>query len=185
MFAPSLGNIAVPLFLSNVTNAVFLLDGDQKTLTDFIKSTQIPEDQDPALSEILKSILGCEIKIPTDGNGGKPNEKQKKLLHRGFIDFSYNFIGYLPVINPEVFLIENLPDFYLDLIKDKDTAGLSPKEITVEICKNDIGSNEITSDDIFATQIRILSKIPDNHPAFIETREMLKFFLEHGMIRDK
>ncbi|HIA8382367.1 TPA: ATP-dependent nuclease [Klebsiella pneumoniae] len=180
-----LGNIAVPLFLSNVTNAVFLLDGDQKTLTDFIKSTQIPEDQDPALSEILKSILGCEIKIPTDGNGGKPNEKQKKLLHRGFIDFSYNFIGYLPVINPEVFLIENLPDFYLDLIKDKDTAGLSPKEITVEICKNDIGSNEITSDDIFATQIRILSKIPDNHPAFIETREMLKFFLEHGMIRDK
>ena len=55
----------------------------------------------------------------------------------------------------------------------------------MEICKNDIGCNEITSDDIFATQIRILSKIPDDHPAFIETREMLKFFLEHGMIRDK
>lgn len=178
-----LGSMAVPLFLSNVDYAVFLLDGDQITGKEFILSNRIPSSENDNLSSILKNILGCEIKIPTDGHGGTPNQQQKIQLYRGFIDFSYNYIHYLPVINPEVFLVENLPDFYLDMVKNLDLSKLSSKEIMVEICKKDIGSEHTTSDDIFATQIRVLSKISDSHEAFTKTREMLKSFLEHGKMR--
>lgn len=178
-----LGNMIVSLFLSRVDNAVFLLDGDQKTSHDFITSVLIPSSEDNSLNEKIKNILGCEIKIPTDGHGGTPNKQQKIQLQRDFIDFSYNYVGYLPIINPETFLIDNLPAFYSDMIKDLNLSKLSPKSIIAEICKRDIENNVITSDDIFATQIRILTRIPENHVAFSETREMLKFFLEHGKIR--
>ncbi|EPC8190000.1 ATP-dependent nuclease [Yersinia enterocolitica] len=178
-----LGNMAVPLFLSNADNVIFLLDGDQITNHDFITPDSIPSSENGSLNERIKDILGCEIKIPTDGHGGTSNQKQKVQLQRAFIDFVYKYVSYLPVVNPEVFLVENLPDIYSDMIKDLDSSSLSPKEIITEICKRDIESEAVTSDDIFATQIRVLSKIPESHNAFTETREMLKFFLEHGRIR--
>lgn len=178
-----LGNVAVPLFLSNVDYAIFLLDGDQITGSDFILSDSIPSSDDGSLTDILKKLLGCEIKIPTDGHGGTANQQQKIQLNRGFIDFVYNHISYLPVLTPEVFLVENLPDIYKDMVKDLDLSKLTSKEIMAEICKKDIGNDDITSEDIFATQIRVLSKISDSHDVFIETRERLKFFLEHGKIR--
>lgn len=53
----------------------------------------------------------------------------------------------------------------------------------MEICKLDTGEENITGDDIFETQIRILNKIPSDHVAFTKTREMLQFFLDNDTIR--
>ena len=53
----------------------------------------------------------------------------------------------------------------------------------MEICKLDTGEENITGDNIFETQIRMLNKIPNNHDAFTKTREMLQIFLDSDSIR--
>ncbi|HBC2003253.1 TPA: hypothetical protein I9Z18_005006, partial [Citrobacter freundii] len=60
-----------------------------------------------------------------------------------------------------------------------------PKLITMEICKLDTGEENVTGDDIFETQIRILNKIPSEHEAFTKTREMLQIFLDNDTIRPR
>ncbi|HBX9316615.1 TPA: hypothetical protein MIJ80_29365, partial [Klebsiella pneumoniae] len=60
---------------------------------------------------------------------------------------------------------------------------IDSKQITMEICKLDTGEENITGDNIFETQIRMLNKIPNNHDAFTKTREMLQIFLDSDTIR--
>ncbi|KGM60161.1 hypothetical protein EL75_4973 [Escherichia coli] len=43
----------------------------------------------------------------------------------------------------------------------------------------------VTSDDIFETQIRILNKIPNNHEVLTKTRELLQIFLDNDTIRPR
>ncbi|EJE6878576.1 TPA: hypothetical protein OZ591_004115, partial [Escherichia coli] len=59
------------------------------------------------------------------------------------------------------------------------------KEITKELCKLDTGLENVTSDDIFETQIRILNKIPNNHEVLTKTRELLQIFLDNDTIRPR
>lgn len=178
-----INNFAVPLFQTNVKNVLFMLDGDQVTNNEFIMSKSIPEDQNEHLQTILKGLLGLDVKIPCDGNSGKSNNNQKIDLQRKFIDYSYDHISYLPISNPEDFIIQNPNGHYADFMKQVTGAVKEPKKIIMEICKIDIGEDDIKSENIFETQIRMLNQIPADHPAFVQTKVLLQNFLENGKIR--
>ncbi|HCT5223948.1 TPA: ATP-binding protein, partial [Enterobacter hormaechei] len=176
-------NIAVPLCVANVKNVIFLLDGDQCITKNFPTSNSIPANEDSNLQEIIKTIINQDIKFHCDGSNGVANIKQKTKMQRDFIDFIHDKISFLPVLTPEKFIIENTHgDYktYRDSIAKEITDS---KQITMEICKLDTGEENITGDDIFETQIRILNKIPSDHVAFTKTREMLQFFLDNDTIR--
>lgn len=178
-----INNYAVPLFQANVKNVLFLLDGDQITQTGFLKSSSLAEDKNGILQDILKNILGLEVKITCDGNSGGANKSQKIKLYRDFIDYAYNYISYLPILNPENFIIENPHGHYLEFSNTLKQASTTPKEMIVEICKKDIDEDNINSDNIFETQIRMLNRIPSNNSAFLQTKLLLQKFLDDGIIR--
>lgn len=165
-------NIALPLCIAKVKNVMFLLDGDQCLTDEFPTSNSIPEKEDVNLQETIKNIINQDIKFHCDGSKGIANNKQKIKMQREFIDFIHDKIAFLPVLTPEIFLIENT---YGDYKAYKDSIPneiIDSKQITMEICKLDTGEENITGDNIFETQIRMLNKIPNNHDAFTKTREM-------------
>ncbi|EMG3894860.1 TPA: ATP-dependent endonuclease [Klebsiella pneumoniae] len=176
-------NIALPLCIAKVKNVMFLLDGDQCLTDEFPTSNSIPEKEDVNLQETIKNIINQDIKFHCDGSKGIANNKQKIKMQREFIDFIHDKIAFLPVLTPEIFLIENT---YGDYKAYKDSIPneiIDSKQITMEICKLDTGEENITGDNIFETQIRMLNKIPNNHDAFTKTREMLQIFLDSDTIR--
>ncbi|EFH3256437.1 AAA family ATPase [Escherichia coli] len=177
--------LAAPLCVANVKNVIFLLDGDQSIVDNYPTSDSIPENENPNLQDIIKSITNQDIKFNCDGSKGVANHSQKYKMQRDFIDFIHDSIGFLPVYTPEIFLIENVyGDYkeYKELIsKDVQDA----KQITKEICKLDTGLDNVTSDDIFETQIRMLNKIPNDHEMLTKTRELLQIFLDNDTIRPR
>lgn len=186
-YAPSgaaslLNNIAIPMFLSKKNDVVFLLDGDQNQNEEFMLSKDIPEGDDDKLDIIIKKILGMDIKIPCDGHNGKPNQPQLVKSQRGFLDFAHNYISYLPMNTPEEFLLNNISGDYKLIYDDINKNNLSLKEIFEEICKCDIDQEYVSSDDIFNTQQRILSKIALNAPELKSINDMLQQFIEYGII---
>ncbi|EES8187286.1 ATP-binding protein [Escherichia coli] len=180
-----LQTLAVPLCVANVKNVIFLLDGDQSRTDDYPTSDSIPENQNTNLQNIIKEISNQDIKFSCDGSNGSSNNNQKYKMQRNFIDFIHDKIAFLPVYTPEAFLIENVHGDYKEY-KDQIPKNIQDaKEITKELCKLDTGLENVTSDDIFETQIRILNKIPNNHEVLTKTRELLQIFLDNDTIRPR
>ncbi|EIT3770105.1 ATP-binding protein [Escherichia coli] len=180
-----LQTLAVPLCVANVKNVIFLLDGDQSRTDDYPTSDSIPENQNTNLQNIIKEITNQDIKFSCDGSNGSSNNNQKYKMQRNFIDFIHDKIAFLPVYTPEAFLIENVYGDYKEY-KDQIPKNIQDaKEITKELCKLDTGLENVTSDDIFETQIRILNKIPNNHEVLTKTRELLQIFLDNDTIRPR
>lgn len=180
-----LQTLAVPLCVANVKNVIFLLDGDQSRTDDYPTSDSIPENQNTNLQNIIKEITNQDIKFSCDGSNGSSNNNQKYKMQRNFIDFIHDKIAFLPVYTPEAFLIENVHGDYKEY-KDQIPKNIQDaKEITKELCKLDTGLENVTSDDIFETQIRILNKIPNNHEVLTKTRELLQIFLDDDTIRPR
>lgn len=180
-----LQTLAVPLCVANVKNVIFLLDGDQSRTDDYPTSDSIPENQNTNLQNIIKEITNQDIKFSCDGSNGSSNNNQKYKMQRNFIDFIHDKIAFLPVYTPEAFLIENVHSDYKEY-KDQIPKNIQDaKEITKELCKLDTGLENVTSDDIFETQIRILNKIPNNHEVLTKTRELLQIFLDNDTIRPR
>lgn len=180
-----LQTLAVPLCVANVKNVIFLLDGDQSRTDDYPTSDSIPENQNTNLQNIIKEITNQDIKFSCDGSNGSSNNNQKYKMQRNFIDFIHDKIAFLPVYTPEAFLIENVHGDYKEY-KDQIPKNIQDaKEITKELCKLDTGLENVTSDDIFETQIRILNKIPNNHEVLTKTRELLQIFLDNDTIRPR
>lgn len=180
-----LQTLAVPLCVANVKNVIFLLDGDQSRTDDYPTADSIPENQNTNLQNIIKEITNQDIKFSCDGSNGSSNNNQKYTMQRNFIDFIHDKIAFLPVYTPEAFLIENVHGDYKEY-KDQIPKNIQDaKEITKELCKLDTGLENVTSDDIFETQIRILNKIPNNHEVLTKTRELLQIFLDNDTIRPR
>ncbi|EPB5279660.1 ATP-dependent nuclease [Escherichia coli] len=180
-----LQTLAVPLCVANVKNVVFLLDGDQSRTDNYPTSDSIPENQNKNLQNIIKEITNQDIKFNCDGSNGSSDNVQKYKMQRNFIDFIHDKIAFLPVYTPETFLIENVHGDYKEY-KDQIPKNIQDaKEITKELCKLDTGSENVTSDNIFETQIRILNKIPNDHEMLTKTRELLQIFLDNDTIRPR
>lgn len=180
-----LQTLAVPLCVANVKNVVFLLDGDQSRTDNYPTSDSIPENQNKNLQDIIKEITNQDIKFNCDGSNGSSDNVQKYKMQRNFIDFIHDKIAFLPVYTPETFLIENVHGDYKEY-KDQIPKNIQDaKEITKELCKLDTGSENVTSDNIFETQIRILNKIPNDHEMLTKTRELLQIFLDNDTIRPR
>lgn len=157
--------------LQEQDNCLFLLDGDKKVdysqhssiikseyLSDKekVESSKIPESDNQALDKIIKEMTGMNIHINVSGSKGKSNENELIETQRKFIDFWGNNVKFLPVDTPEKFLAElDNDEKFLDLIKEDE----SGKKYFYKKTKTSLGVEDITSEDIFAEQKRVVSKI--------------------------
>ena len=101
-------------------------------------------------------MTGMNIHMNVSGNKGKSNENELIEVQRKFIDFWGNKVKFLPVDTPEKFLAE--------LDNDKQFLGLiqedkSGKKYFSKKTEASLGIEDITSEDIFAEQKRVVSKI--------------------------
>lgn len=176
-------NIAVSHFLSKTADSIFLLDGDQEHSIDIPDPIEIPIVDNDKLAEIIKNILGIDVKFPCDGNSRGGNVEQLIEFRRGFLSFIKERIAYFPVLTPEKFLLDNLEPPYLDMFNSVTNKNTSEKNIIAEIAKLDTGQSDfVSSDDIFNTQIRILAKISPENEVFVYIKNILHSFYKNGIV---
>ena len=166
-------------------NCLFILDGDKKQdynqYVNTIKPeylnngricvSKIPESDYLKLGEIISKMTGNKIDIKVSGNKGNVNKEELLEAQKIFIDFWEKNVKFLPCDTPEIFLAEldNDPNF-LDLLK-KDKNG---KEYFLEKTKHSLRLDEVTSEDIFEEQRRVVSKIDANSELYKGIVNMLK-----------
>ncbi|EGG92362.1 hypothetical protein HMPREF0491_01475 [Lachnospiraceae oral taxon 107 str. F0167] len=166
-------------------NCLFILDGDKKQdynqYVNTIKPeylnkgricvSKIPESDYLKLGEIILKMTGNKIDIKVSGNKGNVNKEELLEAQKIFIDFWEKNVKFLPCDTPEIFLAEldNDPNF-LDLLK-KDKNG---KEYFLEKTKHSLRLDEVTSEDIFEEQRRVVSKIDANSELYKGIVNMLK-----------
>lgn len=161
---------------------IFLLDGDKNTGVNFINSLSIPLSENDTLSTKIKEMIGCDVKFLADGNGGQVNKESLYKMQRDFIDYIEKYVSYLPMKTPESFILENMPDNYNSLAEEIDKNS-SEKVIFREICKLDLDCDECTSEDIFNTQRRIISRINSESEDFVKIRNIITSFADYGRIK--
>ena len=163
--------------LQEQDNCLFLLDGDKKVdysqhsviikseyLDDKekVESSKIPKSDNQALDKIIKEMTGMNIHMNVSGSKGKSNEMELLEAQKKFIDFWENNVRFFPFDTPEKFLAELDNDKqFLELIQEDE----SGKKYFSKKTKASLGMDDITSEDIFAEQKRVVSKI-DEESAF-------------------
>ena len=166
-------------------NCLFILDGDKKQdynqYVNTIKPeylnkgricvSKIPESDYLKLGEIILKMTGNKIDIKVSGNKGNVNKEELLEAQKIFIDFWEKNVKFLPCDTPEIFLAELDNDLnFLDLLK-KDKNG---KEYFLEKTKHSLRLDEVTSEDIFEEQRRVVSKIDANSELYKGIVNMLK-----------
>ena len=163
--------------LQELDNCLFLLDGDKKQdynqyrniikpeyLCDGkISVSKIPEADYSDLGEIIKKMTGNNIKINVSGKAGKRNETELIEAQKKFIIFWEKNVRFLPFDTPEKFLAELDNDSrFVDSLENNKTG----KEYFLRKTKSSLSREDITSDEIFEEQKRVVSKIDSKNELY-------------------
>lgn len=171
-----------PFSAAKTEGIIFLLDGDKNKKVEFITSSSIPQSQNDNLGDKIKDMVGCDVKFLVNGRDGQVDKKALYGMQRDFIDYINQYVSYLPMVTPEAFILENIPNDYKEMLSQIDNE-LPEKEIFKELCKLDLDNDECTSDDIFNTQRRILGRIDSEVDDFVCIRNIITKFADYGKIR--
>lgn len=171
----------IPSYVAkNEKDVLFMLDGDKCTHFNMCKSESIPDSENNNLDITIKNISSVEIKPIKESNISTEREIQ---LKKNIIDYLYKYLSYLPFENPEHHLINNVEGYFKTEIESFNSTVTPEKEIIKKLTMIDLDKNEVNSEDIFQTQMRMLAKVGINCPEFDEIRKMVNKFLECGTIR--
>lgn len=155
-------------------NVLFLLDGDQ-LLSAIPESKNIPPAQNAALGNTIKSFTGCSIEFPIDGGAAGGNREQLIASQRAFIDWSWEHVRFLPDINPEVFVWNNM---VRERAKDEVPIKDAKKNFEIYTQKLLAAKDfvDVNSDDIFTAQRIALATITDDNEGLQNIKEILHHF---------
>lgn len=163
--------------LQGLENCLFLLDGDKKQDYSIQESvikpeyldngkicvSKIPENDYSKLGELIKKMTGSGIDIKVSGNRGCVNSAELIEAQKKFVNFWEKNVKFFPFSTPENFLKE-LDSGYLFI--DSSANDKSGKEYFERKTKQSLGLDEITSDDIFAEQRRVVAKIDSGNELY-------------------
>lgn len=158
-------------------NCLFLLDGDKKQdynrhvntiKPEYLNNgkicvSKIPECDYSKLGEIISKMTGNNVDIKVSGNRGKSNETELKEAQKKFIDFWEKNVKFLPFDTPENFLKELDNDSKFSDLLGNDTNG---KKYFEKKTKFSLSMENISSNDIFEEQKRVVSKIDKSNDLY-------------------
>ena len=171
--------------LQGFANCLFLLDGDKKQdysqyvsiikleylIDGKICVSKIPESDYSNLSDIIAKMTGNNVDIKVSGNKGNTNKGELIGAQKRFVDFWEKNVKFFPFYTPESFLKELDDD---PQILDSSGNNTDAKEYFERKTKTSLGTEEITSNDIFEEQKRVVSKIDANNKLYKDIVKMLE-----------
>lgn len=163
-----------PIFcIADRKDILFLLDGDKRK-PPLRKSSSIPEAENESLGEEIKKLTGCKIDFKIDGNGKSGgNKSQLYSMQRQFIDWTSQYVDFLPMNTAEEFIVANSPSFSTTH-KNRDA-----KEIILDYAKTQLdrgSADQIKSEEIFTIQCIELALIPFSNADFEKIRFRIEKF---------
>jgi predicted ATPase len=166
-------NFVVPHSMEQKADVLYLLDGDKNTEKLPLGESNITDE---CLQNTINEALNMKITFPCSGNASSSiNKEELHQYQRRFIKHVDKYLKYLPIDTPERYLINNLKGDYVNLAdKIKNRKEIPVKELIKEICKLDIGKKEVNSDEIFATQVRMLAKLADDDQMLRDTLDIIE-----------
>lgn len=180
-----IGNYIKSSALQGLDNCLFVLDGDKRidfnNHTDVIKKeylsegkvdiNKIPESDFSNLGKIIQTMTGVDIDIKVSGNSEITNESELREAQKKVIAFWGRHVKFLPCDTPENFLKDLDHDIRFWRSSENDKNG---KSYFIRKTKSSLGVDEITSDDIFEEQKRIVSKIDKENTLYKSVISMLE-----------
>lgn len=164
----------IPIFsIADRKDILFLLDGDKRK-PPLRKSSSIPEAENEDLGEEIKRLTGCKVDFKVDGNsksGG--NKAQLHAMQRQFIDWTSQYVDFLPMNTAEEFIVMNSPSF--SSISKKPDA----KETILDYARNKLdrsGTEVIKSEEIYIIQSIELAAISFSNADFGTIRSRIEQF---------
>lgn len=124
-------------------NTLYLLDGDQKKVSEHKDPNEIPESDNCRLSEIIKTQTGCAIKIPHPNGREDIKIKNQRL----YLAFYKKYVHYFPVKIPE--------DMIWAVVPDDEKLGIGSsdaKKNFAELTKEIFGDMNSSSEYVLKTQ---------------------------------
>lgn len=149
------------------SNLAFFFDGDCQP-ANVPNQADIPESKEVNLEEIINISYGHCPKMPCDSN--QPQQKIDNF--RSFLDYSRDRFRYMPFEYPEAFLVANHPE-----LQFRDDTNNSKNCLDNYVQEKLGASGEVHSSEILTIQRQLLSEIPNNHSAFAEIAENLRYFI--------
>lgn len=167
----------IPIFsMEGRKDTLILLDGDQRRQTPIPDPDTISPSQDRDLQSIVEAFAGGEVRFLVDGrSGGGGDETQLTAARRGYLRWARTHVDYLPGINPEAFVWEEMPK---DSATESITAEL-PKERFLHLTRLEYGLADFdkpSSGEIFHVQKRRLASLPQSHPELVRLGNLLTSF---------
>lgn len=127
----------------------YFLDGDMKPddhsdqASNFPSSTSIPESESPSIEDHLFRLNGQKPEFNVDGNSGVSQNGAKVTAMRKFYDFSLKRLCYLPIQNPEAYLLSLIENDYQSILEN--TESMSDKEKLEVIVNSKLGDPSLTN----------------------------------------
>jgi predicted ATPase len=187
------GNLLVQFLIDqDLNNDIVLLDGDMLKSIDVddkakycervesgelvlkIYSKDIPLSLHPKLSDILEEQIKGKIKLPLNG-GNADNSQQKIDFQLKILDLYHSKFNFINVTTPEEFIWEiasgDMPT-NVDAIKEKIFMGIYKDRFKEAVLLN-LGSDNVNSKTIYDLQVAFLHKRNNQHPQWVEFKELL------------
>jgi hypothetical protein len=121
----------------------------------------------------LNAAAGTQVKFGVDGGSGGADKTQLDAAVRSLVRWVRDHVTYLPGKNPETFVWDNMS-------KTTETAEFDsipdPKKRFDVLARKELGRasfEQLSSQDILATQLRKLATIPDNQPELVSLKKRL------------
>lgn len=186
----------------NANNEIFILDGDKhmnnreafdhkiRNLIELnylssgaIDESKIPISQNNNLEKILKEVSGCHIRFNIDGNsqyGG--NTEQKHIMERNLLKYWAKHVFYLPGLQPERLLYDNIEENNRKQIFDTiiDHNSVDWKLYYKDKASLELTKSKVVSEDILFIQRQIISKFPEDCEVFSLIQEIVESYFNNG-----
>lgn len=152
-------------------NLLLLLDGDQTT-PDPPVSTKVASDDLEAL--VVSSLKGNQPKLPYGASEPQSYQNREDAL-RKVLDWRVKFVGFLPVVTPEEYLLSTRATRLGEPLSTEALADT--KAEWVRIAESDLG-RAVNGDEIFLIQEIEINKLDSADPALESISATVANFME-------
>lgn len=176
--ASSIWTHYVPSFVVEKRKDILILfDADQSDKLQLPDPKNYGPSQHLELRSEIEKIIGGKVKFLVDGGDDGENSQQLEELLRSYCSWVEKNVRTLPGSGTPEECIWNMME------KDNNSEACDDEDAKnrfVQLTKKELGrtpSKEVSSNDIYHTQIRKLHAIGDDHDYFEEIREIVEKFL--------
>lgn len=140
----------IPIMMNSGEKIYFLLDGDQKLVSDITDPDIIPVSDNDKLDLIIKNEIGVTPNFITDGGVNGGCSTQRIEMQRQYLKYLRGHLKFLPASCPEEMVVNLTPELLpVDGLNNSDQAKKMLRSMAEAALGKDIGSLETDNFGIF------------------------------------